>query len=338
MQIDTKVFLPFTLHYAATAEAAAQSPVRRMCSTSAAAAAAAADGDDDDDERIESDDAAEEEQPLVIVTAASSDFFNNSLNLIGSIHYFEPGTMIKVYDLGLSRDQLARIGCLRDVEVIVPDAKDWPPFARVLANYAWKMLVFTDAVKRWRHVMWLDAGQELRASMDGVRAALVTHGHFFTIQGCNMNDAPDAACDLREACSVGDKTPPGVTQQLIGVDGVLSPALFESCIAGGIIGVNSLTPGGRRALKLVFQPCRLCALRRDCISPATASAIVNSNFDMACIGLFANMFNFTIQRARRFNAAFSSALHVTEKLALDLDIELCSPHPTLTPELHFCSK
>jgi hypothetical protein len=36
---------------------------------------------------------------------------------------------------------------------------------------------------------------------------------------------------------------PGVTQQLIGVRGVLSPALFESCIAGGIVGVNARTPG-----------------------------------------------------------------------------------------------
>ena len=106
------------------------------------------------------------------------------------------------------------------------------------------------------------------------------------------------------------------------MNGAVSPALFESCIAGGIVGVNTATKGGRRALKLVFEPCRLCALRRDCMSPPSASAIVNSNFDMACIGLFANMFNFTIQRSRRFNAAFSSALHVTESLALELDIEL----------------
>ncbi len=47
---------------------------------------------------------------------------------------------------------------------------------RVLANYAWKMLVFSDAVERWQHVMWLDAGQELRAAVDGVRATLHTTG------------------------------------------------------------------------------------------------------------------------------------------------------------------
>jgi hypothetical protein len=46
----------------------------------------------------------------------------------------------------------------------------------VLANYAWKMLVFSDAAKRWRHIMWLDAGQELRAGIDGVRAALHSPG------------------------------------------------------------------------------------------------------------------------------------------------------------------
>ena len=37
---------------------------------------------------------------------------------------------MKVYDLGLSRDQLERLRCLHNVEVLQPDAGDWPPFAR----------------------------------------------------------------------------------------------------------------------------------------------------------------------------------------------------------------
>jgi hypothetical protein len=39
------------------------------------------------------------------------------------------------------------------------------------------MLVFSDAAKRWQHIMWLDAGQELRASIDGVRSVLMSTGH-----------------------------------------------------------------------------------------------------------------------------------------------------------------
>jgi hypothetical protein len=93
MQIDTKVFVPYTLHYSASAEAAAASPVNKLCSSSPAdggRAAAAADDDDDDvnnDEALGADtarvDADFVDQPLVVVTAASADFFNNSLNLIG---------------------------------------------------------------------------------------------------------------------------------------------------------------------------------------------------------------------------------------------------------------
>ena len=46
---------------------------------------------------------------------------------------------MKVYDLGLSRDQLVRMRCLRNVEVVQPDADDWPAFARyaVLNQHRW---------------------------------------------------------------------------------------------------------------------------------------------------------------------------------------------------------
>ena len=90
MQIDTKVFVPYTLHYEASLAAAASSPIHAFCSTPAAVAQhPAATADDEADANVPHADASDAsaagqaEQPLVIVTAASSDFFNNSLNLIG---------------------------------------------------------------------------------------------------------------------------------------------------------------------------------------------------------------------------------------------------------------
>jgi hypothetical protein len=93
MQIDTKVFVPYTLHYEASPAAAASSPIHAFCSTPAAVAQhPAATADDEADANVPHADASDAsdasaagqaEQPLVIVTAASSDFFNNSLNLIG---------------------------------------------------------------------------------------------------------------------------------------------------------------------------------------------------------------------------------------------------------------
>jgi hypothetical protein len=85
MQIDSKVFTPFVLHYSASAAAAA-SPVAQLCASLSHSSSlgegdsADMDGRDSSDARSNTDD---DEAPLVIVTAASSDFFNNSLNLIG---------------------------------------------------------------------------------------------------------------------------------------------------------------------------------------------------------------------------------------------------------------
>jgi hypothetical protein len=83
MQIDTRVFTPFTLHYSASAAAAAASPISKMCSNTAADHSPAAAADETDSGGDGSGGDGESEQPLVFVTAASSDFFNNSLNLIG---------------------------------------------------------------------------------------------------------------------------------------------------------------------------------------------------------------------------------------------------------------
>jgi hypothetical protein len=129
-----------------------------------------------------------------------------------SIHYFEPGTAIKVQFQQPKRkpptfhtwcrcmtlachvtSSCACVACAtsrfysrtRRTGRPLPGAlrmrmlifsRAVKTLARVLANYAWKMLVFSDAAERWRHIMWLDAGQELRASIDGVRAILHSTG------------------------------------------------------------------------------------------------------------------------------------------------------------------
>ena len=117
----------------------------------------------------------------------------------------------------------------------------------------------------------------------------------------------------REACTVGDKTPPGVIKELFGLDDDTEyPHLFRSCIAGGIIGVDTSTPGGQDAVRLVLRPTAECALRRRCIYPNDAVAIVNTNFDMAPIGLLVHAAGLRYFPSRRFNAAMFTALHTSE--------------------------
>ncbi len=74
------------------------------------------------------------------------------------------------------------------------------------------------------------------------------------MQGCNLGDLPEVPCDIQESCTVADKTAPGVIEQLFGVRDSDYPYMFGSCIAGGMIGVNLNTDGGKIAREKVLVP------------------------------------------------------------------------------------
>ena len=89
----------------------------------------------------------------------------------------------------------------------------YPAHVRTLANYAWKLPLIGRAAGTHTNVLYLDSSIELRAPLDEIREMLAGEGYFFTTQGCNLSDEPDVPCDPQEACTVGDKTPPGVVRQ-----------------------------------------------------------------------------------------------------------------------------
>ena len=150
------------------------------------------------------------------------------------------------------------------------------------------------------------------------RRYILSHdGYFFTTQGCNIGDAPEVPCDVQESCTVGDKTPPGVIKRLFGLERDTDyPHLFAPCIAGGMIGINQETEGGLMTLSSVLRPASACAMDLECIYPKHAIAIINSNFDMAPLGLLVHAAGVKYHGGRRFNAALFSALHTPEAQVL----------------------
>ena len=198
----------------------------------------------------------------------------------------------------------------------------YPAHVRTLANYAWKLPLVKEAAQELTNVLYLDSGIELRAPIDEIREMLAGRGYFFTTQGCNLSDNPDVPCDPQEACTVGDKTPPGVIRELFGVDDAHNPHLFRPCIAGGLMGINLDTKEGRRAMKEVIEPAVGCSMRLACIYPPQAVAIINSNFDMAPLGLLVHAGRFRYRPERRFNAALYSALHTPEPAGRDAGVVL----------------
>jgi len=66
-------------------------------------------------------------------------------------------------------------------------------------------------------------------------------------------------------------------------------------------------------MRLVLEPAVECSMQLECIYPAGAVAIINSNFDMAPLGLLVHAAGLPVHAERRFNAALFSALHTSEK-------------------------
>ena len=121
-----------------------------------------------------------------VVTAASAAYFDELLNLVGSLHTYAPGKRILIYDLGLSPQNAAAAGLLESVEVVQFAFDRFPPHVRDLKTYAWKACVVQDAVERAGCVLFLDAGMELRNELADIEQKLASHGHWFVCTQENL--------------------------------------------------------------------------------------------------------------------------------------------------------
>ena len=115
-------------------------------------------------------------------------------NLVGSLHFWEPGEVLDVYDLGLSPAARADVAAMADVRLLplAPAAaralsalygvavaeRDVPPHLLNASTYAFKAAVVADALETHGATLWIDANAELRRPLDEVRCLVAERGHF----------------------------------------------------------------------------------------------------------------------------------------------------------------
>ncbi|KAH8076439.1 hypothetical protein JL721_440 [Aureococcus anophagefferens] len=142
-----------------------------------------------------------------LITAVSERYVAEGIlgNLVGSLHFWEPGEVLDVYDLGLSPAARADVAAMADVRLLplAPAAaralsarygvavaeRDVPPHLLNASTYAFKAAVVADALAAHGATLWIDANAELRRPLDEVRCLVAERGHFLVEHPCRFPTA-----------------------------------------------------------------------------------------------------------------------------------------------------
>jgi hypothetical protein len=179
--------------------------------------------------------------PQYYCTGSNWAYFDSLFNLIGSIHAtnFDELQEIAVFDLGLEPDQIQILKNIEKVSVH-PLEKTHPDITSyyrghgivVFGWYAWKPVAIKQALDLFPYVLWLDAGTEVRNSMDFMFRYIQENDYFI----CTIGDHKDIQGKWQH--SVGW----GMTQFIKNKFGLDDPEkrwiLENESIMGGIIGVS----------------------------------------------------------------------------------------------------
>lgn len=211
---------------------------------------------------------------LTIVTGASSNHYRCLRNLVTGIRAHEPLARLAIYDLGLTEAEAGQIdgehpGTVRRF----PFEKhpDWVridasrgDYARRAGCYAWKAAILWEIARECPGlVLWLDAGDLVRAPLTAVRAELLRGGLF-----------TPASLD-----AVRRWTHPATLAFFPSLDAAV---LEKPNRNAAIIGVNTEIA----ACAALLEKFRDLSLRHEAIAPPGASW-ANHRFDQSLLTLLA---------------------------------------------------
>jgi uncharacterized protein DUF1647 len=120
---------------------------------------------------------------MILVTGADSSHADTLLQFLASVERHEPGMSVVVYDLGMTRGELRRIGKEYGRYGIRKfDFARYPAhFAMKVkaGEYAWKPAIVWQALCETQGpVCWMDAGNVLTADLSRLRASLSRSGFY----------------------------------------------------------------------------------------------------------------------------------------------------------------
>lgn len=214
---------------------------------------------------------------FLVVTAASRNYFDRLENFVGSVHFWEPGQRILIFDLGLTSEQALIVACWAHVKLVAFDFSGQPPHVRHIYNYAWKALLIEQALRTHNFVVYLDAGLELRQPLTIIKR-LLWRDKFFSVRQSNF---------------VGRKTHPGMFNRLA-VEQTDEHNDVQFC-AGGIQGYVK----GGAPHQQVLEPLVTCSLDPSCINPPGAGRD-NHNYDQSAFTILLHQAKLPCQPAGEF--------------------------------------
>ena len=108
---------------------------------------------------------------LTVITGLSSNHYSESLDMIGSVHYYLPNTNLVVYDLGLKRHQIKTLRKLRNTQVVTYNYSRHQQYGqskRYYGCYSWKINIINEFSKSHRDqiFLWLDASIRIVSPLD----------------------------------------------------------------------------------------------------------------------------------------------------------------------------
>lgn len=228
-----------------------------------------------------------------IVTAANRGYFGALINLVGSIHHWNPDSQIIIYDLGVGQRLADEADRWNNVTVKREFLNtNIPEHCRQLRQYAWKPYAMCDAIQTHEHILWIDAGSDVRAPLNVIEELLYQDGHFFA-QGQDV-DMTGKSLDR--------------TYKLLGQD--KRDFVGKPHYAGNLQGYSR----GRSAAAKILEPLKQAAGVAECIAPSGAN-LSNHRFDQTLLSILIYASDIKIEHhtdlitASRHELSFDPFLH-----------------------------
>jgi len=194
---------------------------------------------------------------MVVVTGADDRYFRALKNLVASLHYWEPRTLIAVVSLGLSTANYDIASTWDNVCMHSGPETE-------LKQYAWKPTAIKQLADLYGTVLWIDAGSSVRGPLASIREYLTNDGHFL-VQGQDSDMKP--WCHARTFSYFN-----------------LNKTSFNAgpSYSGNLQGWVSNSTLAR----MVLDGTCSCALRPACIAPK-GSSLANYRYDQSVLSLLA---------------------------------------------------
>ncbi|CAF4091343.1 unnamed protein product, partial [Rotaria sordida] len=136
-------------------------------------------------------------------------------------------------------------------------------------------------------IFYLDAGTEIRSSLDPIIEAIQTHGYFLTRQKTLIVDHTDEQTFAALNTSKNDFS---------------TGSHYQT--AGGILGFITNHSG---FYKDILTPFVACSLNVNCIAPITSRSSTKHRFDQSVLSILVYKAGYKVEDAERFHGDFGSA-------------------------------